>query len=135
MNEKLMKSLRSYFSVLVFKNFCNKSLEIRLLKTQFSPMVLEAGCQEGCVLRQFQIRILSCFFQLLGVCFVLFFFLLERQSLMFLVGALIQSRGHLLPVCLVIFIFYMSVSVSKLHPFIKYQSYRTRTHPSELILT
>ena len=50
-----------------------------------------------------------------------FFFLLERQSLAFLVGALIQSRGHLLPVCLVIFIFCMSISVSKLHPFIKYQ--------------
>lgn len=49
-----------------------------------------------------------------------FFFFLERQSLTFLVGALIQSRGHLLPVCLVIFIFYTSVSVSKLHPFIKY---------------
>ena len=51
---------------------------------------------------------------------VFFFFFLERQSLTFLVGALIQSRGHLLPVCLVIFIFYTSVSVSKLHPFIKY---------------
>ena len=43
MNEKLMKSFRSYFSVLVFKNFYNKSLEIRRLKTQFSPMVLEVA--------------------------------------------------------------------------------------------
>ena len=59
-------------------------------------------------------------FLLLLASWCFFFFFLERQSLTFLVGALIQSRGHLLPVCLVIFIFYTSVSVSKLHPFIKY---------------